>query len=131
MIVAPEGSFAVTVTPIVIGLPAYGAVFESASATESTTPSSVMSTLVGLAPIAALTLPVASCEPLPFVPEYSVTANVSLPAGAVTATEHEIAPFDDEHPVELGVRFCVTAGVDAPFTEIVSDCVLGEMYFGA
>lgn len=69
MMVAPEASFAVTVTGIEIALPAYGIVLAREIVTEATTPSSVIGTLVGALAIVALTLPVASLEPVAFVPE--------------------------------------------------------------
>jgi len=128
MIVAPDASFAVTVTGIVTALPAYGMVFAMLMLTESTTPSSVIGTLVGVVPILALTEPLASFAPPAFVPEYSVTANVSLPTGAVTFTVHDSEPFDVVQPPEDPVTFAVTEGA-APFTPIVSDCVFGETYF--
>lgn len=130
IIVAPDASFAVTVTGVVIALPAYGDVFAMEMATEATMPSRVMGTAVGVAVMEALTLPLASGEPVAFVPEYSTTLNVSEPVGAFTDTVHVVVPPEVLQPFDVGVRFWVTDG-GAPLTAIVNDCVFGETYLGA
>ena len=54
---------------MVTALPAYGMEFPRLIVTESTTPSSVIGTLVGALLTVALTEPLASFEPPAFVPE--------------------------------------------------------------
>lgn len=58
-----------------------------------------------------------------------MTSNVSFPIGAPTVTVHVVVPPDVVQPGDEDVRSCVSVGTD-PFTAIVSDCVLGETYFG-
>ena len=74
--VAPLESVAVTVTGIVTAAPLGGETFASAIETWAITPFKVTATLFGpFAETLADTMPVESCEPVPFGPPNIVTVN--------------------------------------------------------
>lgn len=129
MIVAPDASFAVTVSVRSVAVPSTGDAFESASETEPTIGFSVTSSgVVLLTAMPAVTCCVESGVPLPSVLAYSEMVNASWPIGALMEMLH-CNPFEAAVQFEDDAVSCTTVCVP-PFTAIPADCVLAETYRG-
>jgi hypothetical protein len=126
MIEAPLASSRFTTSGMVVGTPAGGVGFASVRAMEATIPSKVTVTVFALP--ATIVAEVVLCDnggPVPLSDAYIVSANVSVPTGALSVTEHVRPPLGTGVQFgDPGARLVTTER--PPLTEIATDCVLTE-----